>query len=121
MGLSNMLQGGGAAGAEAGATPASPDAAAPAGGATTAPEQKSFGDKLGDYFKSRCPIAGGLAGMVFDPNQNQQTAPAPAAAVAPQAQILPGDQPDYTQMIAMNAQPQQGGGGLGAILKLIGL
>ncbi len=30
-------------------------------------------------------------------------------------------QPDYSQMIAQNAQPQQGGGGLGAILKLIGL
>lgn len=115
MGLSNMLQGGGASGAEAGATPASPDAAAPAGGATTAPEQKSFGDRLGDYFKNRYPIAGGLAGMVFDPQQ-QQPATAPLAP-------MPGgtQQPDYSQMIAQNAQPQQGGGGLGAILKLIGL
>lgn len=115
MGLSNMLQGGGAAGAEAGATPATPTGDVPAGGATpAAPAQKSFGDRLGDYFKNRYPIAGGLAGMVFDPQQNQ-------AAVAPLAPVPGNTQPDYSQMIAQNAQPQQGGGGLGAILKLIGL
>lgn len=116
MGLSNMLQGGGAAGAEAGAAPATPTTEAPAGGATAAPAQKSFGDRLGDYFKNRYPIAGGLAGMVFDPQQSQP-------ATAPLAPMPGGtvQQPDYSQMIAQNAQPQQGGGGLGAILKLLGL
>jgi hypothetical protein len=111
MGLSNMLQGGGATGAEAGAAPATPVGGVEA----AAPAQKSFGDRLGDYFKNRYPIAGGLAGMVFDPQQSQP-------ATAPLAPMPGGTtQPDYSQMIAQNAQPQQGGGGLGAILKLIGL
>ena len=105
MGFSSALSGGG----DQGAAPTTGDTAA------TAPH-KSFSDRLGDYFKSRYPIAGGLASMVFDPNQQAQTA-APAA-VAPQAQILPGDQPDYGQMLAMNAMPKQGGG-LAAILKLL--
>jgi hypothetical protein len=112
MGLSNMPQGGGAAGAEAGAAPATPTTEAPGG---AAPAEKSFGDRLGDYFKNRYPIAGGLAGMVFDPQQSQP-------ATAPLAPMPGGtQQPDYSQMIAQNAQPQQGGSGLGAILKLIGL
>ena len=107
MGLSNMLQGGsGGGGADAGAT------AAPAtgGDAATAPQHKSFGDKLGDYFKSRYPIAGGLAGMVFDPNGQQ--APTAQPASAPLAAMPNNSQPDYSSLIAQNAQPQQGGGGL---------
>lgn len=32
--------------------------------------------------------------------------------------IIPGDQPDYSQMIGMNAMPRQSGG-LAAILKLL--
>lgn len=108
MGFSNLLGGGGDQTA----------GAAPTTGDTPAAPHKSFGDKLGDYFKSRYPIAGGLAGTVFDPAQQPQAAP--AAGVAPQAQILPGDQPDYGQMLAMNAMPKQGGG-LATILKLIGV
>lgn len=114
MGLSNMRQGGGAAEGEVGAAPATPTGDAPVGGAAPAgPEKQSFGDRLGDYFKNRYPIAGGLAGMVFP--QQGQTASAPLAPMPNQTQ------PDYSQMIAQNAQPQQGGGGLSAILKLIGM
>lgn len=104
MGFSNILPAGGD---QAGAAPAAGDAAA---------KKPDLGQRLGDYFKSRYPIAGGLASAVFDPSQT--AAPAVAANPAPQAQILPGDQPDYSQMIGMNAMPRQGGG-LAAILKLL--
>lgn len=112
MGLSNMLQGGSGGADAGGATSAAPAT----GDSSAAAPHKSFGDKLGDYFKNRYPIAGGLASAVFDPSQT--AAPAVAANPAPQAQILPGDQPDYSQMIGMNAMPRQGGG-LAAILKLL--
>lgn len=103
MGLSNILPGGGDQGG-GGAAPATGDAAAPA--------HQSFGDKLGNYFESKYPIAGGLANMVFG---NSQT-PA-AAAAAPIAPMPSGTQPDYSQMIAQNAQPKQGSGGLATLLK----
>jgi len=104
MGLSNLLQ----KDTETGS--------APTGGTGTAAQApKTFGDKLGDYFKNRYPIAGGLAGMVFDPQQQGQPATAPLTS-------MPGNtQPDYSQMIAQTAQPQQSGNGLEAIIKLLGL
>lgn len=109
MGLSNMLPGGAGGGdPAAGGAPAG-DAAAPA----TKPD---FGDRLGNYFESRFPVAGGLANMVF----GQNAAPQPAAgqpATAPLAPMPQAGQQD-TSMLAMNAQPQQGGGGLAALLKL---
>lgn len=112
MGLSNMLQGGGGADTGAGGATAAPAT----GDSGAAASHKSFGDKLGDYFQSRYPIAGGLAGMVFNPNQNQAPA-APATSTGP---TDPGvSMPDYSSLIAQNAQPKQGGGGLAAILKLL--
>ena len=106
MGLSNMLQGGGAD--TGGAAPTTGDAGGDA--------HKSFGDKLGDYFKSRYPTAGGIASAVFNPSQNQAPA-APATSTGP---TDPGmSMPDYSSLIAQNAQPQQGGGGLAALLKLL--
>ena len=108
MGLSNILPGGGGAPAE-GAAPAAGDPAAPAA-------KPDFGDRLGNYFESKYPIAGGLAQAVF--GNNQAAAPAPAAAQAPAQPQMPGQPaPDYS-MIAMNAQPKQSGGGLEALLKL---
>lgn len=113
MGLSNMPQGGSGGANAGGATSAAPAA----NGSSAAAPHKSFGDKLGDYFKNRYPIAGGLASAVFDPSQT--ATPAVAANPAPQVQILPSDQPDYSQLIAQNAAPKSGGG-LSALLKLLG-
>lgn len=109
MGLSNILPTGGDQGAApaGGAAPAAGDAAA---------KKPDFGERLGNYFESKYPIAGGLAHAVFGNNQ----APAPAAPTTVDAPLpqMPGQPaPDYS-MLAMNAQPQQGGGGLAALLKL---
>lgn len=111
MGFSNTLQDNkGAADAGVGN--------APSGAPLTATTpHKSFGDKLGDYLKNRYPVTGGLASMVFDPSQT--AAPAVAANPVPQAQILPGDQPDYTPMIGMSPMLRQSSG-LAALLKLLG-
>jgi hypothetical protein len=113
MGLSNFLPGGqGADPAAGGAAPATGDAVAAAPAA-----KPDFGQRLGSYFENKYPIAGGLAQAVFG-----QNTPAPAATPAnpgtPPIALPPGgDQPDYSQMIAQNAQPKQGGG-LAALLKL---
>lgn len=105
MGLSNILPGG----EGQGAAPA--EGAAPTGDA--AATKPDFGQRLGNYFESKYPIAGGLAQAVFGNNQ----APAATPATAPLAPMPQAGQPD-TSMLAMNAQPQQGGGGLAALLKL---
>lgn len=59
------------------------------------------------------PIAGGLFQAVF--GDNQAAAPTTASAPLPQ---MPGQPPQDPSMIAMNAQPKQGGGGLEALVKL---
>lgn len=100
MGLSNILPGGEGQGA------------APTDG-TAAPAHQDFGQRLGNYFESKYPIAGGLAQAVFG-GGNQ--APATQPATAPLAAMPQAGQPDYS-MIAQNAQPKQGGG-LAALLKL---
>lgn len=100
MGLSNILPTGG------------DQSAAPA--ADTAATKPDFGQRLGSYFESKYPIAGGLANAVFGGGQPQAAAPVIADAPLPQ---LPGQPaPDYS-MLAMNAQPKEGGG-LAALLKL---
>lgn len=110
MGLSNIIPGADKAGdGGGGAAPTTGDAAAPA--------HKSFGDKLGDYFQSKYPIAGGLAGMVFGNNQVPPAATPPAGGTGP---TDPGmSMPDYSNVVMANAQPQQGGGGLAALLKIL--
>lgn len=95
MGLSNIIPGADQASSGGGG-------AAPTMGDAAAPAYKSFGYKLGDYFQSKYPIAGGLAGMVFGDNQ-----------------VPPAVMPDYSNVVMANAQPQQGGGGLAALLKLL--
>jgi hypothetical protein len=102
MGLSNILTGGDGATAEGAAPSAKPD----------------FGDRMGDYFESKYPISGGLAQAVFGQNAQPQAAPTATPATAPSAAMPNNSQPDYSQMIAQNAQPQQAGGGLAALLKL---
>lgn len=115
MGLSNLLPGGEQGGA---AQTAAAQQAAPTGDAATPAKKPDFGDRLGNYFESKYPIAGGLADMVFG-NNHQPAAGAPtvAPAAAPLAPMPTGGTQD-TSMLAMNAQPQQGGGGLAALLKL---
>lgn len=110
MGLSNIIPGADqAGGGGGGAAPTTGDAAAPA--------HKSFGDKLGDYFQSKYPIAGGLAGMVFGNNQVPPAVTPPAGGTGA---TDPGmSMPDYSSLIAQNSQPKQSGG-LAAILKLLG-
>lgn len=100
MGLSNMSPGGGG-----GAS------VAPTDNAATLTKKPDFGDRLGSYFESRYPVAGGLANMVF----GQNTSPQPVA-VAPLAPMPQAGQQD-TSMLAMNAQPKSGDG-LKALLKL---
>ena len=102
MGLSNILPTGG----DQGGAPA-------AVGATV--RKPDFGDRLGSYFESKYPIAGGLANMVFGNNQT----PAPTAPVIADALLptMPGQPAQDASLLAMNAQPQQGGG-LAALLKL---
>lgn len=93
---------------DTGATPSIATAAA-------APAKPNFGDRLGEYFNNRYPVVGGLASAVF-PEQfgaTNQQALAPLSPMPPYAQT-----PDYSQMIDKNAQPQQGSGGLAALLKL---
>jgi hypothetical protein len=109
MGLSNILPGG----EGQGAAPAS--GAAPATGDAAPAKSPDFGQRLGNYFESKYPIAGGLAQAVFGGGDT----PVPTAqpATAPLAAMPQAGQPDYS-MLAMNAQPQQGGGGLAALLKL---
>jgi hypothetical protein len=90
----------------------------------TQPEQKepapnaggnnSFGGRLEQYFKGRYPVASGLAGMIFDPNNQQPQ----------QQQITPGQTannslPDYSSLIAQNAVPRAPGIGLSTIIKLL--
>jgi hypothetical protein len=101
MGLSNLLPGGESQGAGA-------------ADETAAPAHQDFGHRLGNYFESKYPIAGGLAQAVFG-GGNQ--APITQPATAPLAAMPQPSQPDYS-MIAQNAQPKQGGG-LAAILKLL--
>lgn len=106
MGLSNILPGGGGQGA------APADGAAPATDATAAPAHQDFGQRLGSHFESKYPVAGGLAQAVFGGSQASASQPATAPLVPmPQA-----GQQDMS-MLAMNAQPKQGGG-LEALLKL---
>lgn len=103
MGLSNIIPTGG----DQGATPE--------WRATQA--HQGLGHQLGNYFESKYPVAGGLAQAVFGNNQ----APAPGATAQPAtAPLAPMPQagPQDTSLLAMNAQPQQGGGGLAALLKL---
>ena len=91
------------------------------GAAPPAEEKKgpSFGDRLGDYFQKRYPIAGGLAGAAFGQGNQVSSAPTATGVDAP-LQPMPGQpQPDFS-MLAQNAQPQ-GGGGLAMILKLLGV
>lgn len=79
----------------------------------------SFGDRLLSYLGSKYPIAGGLANLAFGGHEQQpQQAPemnAPPVPMVAQAPDLP-PQPD---LISMNAQPKQSGGGLQTILKLL--
>lgn len=97
MGLSNGASGGGDAPAASGAAPAMP--------------HKDLGDRLGGYFQSRYPLAGGLADMVFGHNQNPDEASRPS----PQ---MPGQPESDYSMLSMNSQPRQGGG-LATLLKLL--
>jgi hypothetical protein len=99
MGLSNMSPGGAGGGD-------------PAAGALP-----DFGDRLGNYFESRFPVSGGLADMVFGQNAAPESADG-QPATAPLALMPQAGQQD-TSMLAMNAQPQQGGGGLATLLKLL--
>jgi hypothetical protein len=110
MGLSNILPTGG----DQGAAPAG--GAAPAAGDPVA-KKSDFGERLGSYFESKYPIAGGLAQAVFGNNQAPAAGAAPQPATAPLAPMPQAGQQD-TSLLAMNAQPQQGGGGLAALLKL---
>lgn len=112
MGFSNLLGGGGDQ--AAGAAPATGDASA------TPAARPDFGQRLGNYFESRYPIAGGLANAVFGDSKQQASVAgtAPASAVAPLAAMPSPRQPDYS-ILAMNAQPQQRGGGLAALLKFL--
>ena len=112
MGFTNLMGGGDLA--AGGAAPA-PTGDAPAGDAAKKPD---FGERLGNYFENRFPIAGGLAGAVFGNNAAPQTQ-APTAVDAPLPQMPGQPAPDYS-MLAMNAKPEEGGG-LAAILKLIGV
>lgn len=99
MGLSNILSAGGDQGGAV---------------ATVASREHPW-----DYFESKYPIAGGLAHAVFGNNQ-ASTPTTPVSVDAPLPQMPNPPAPDYS-MLNMNVRPQQGGGGLGAILKLIGL
>lgn len=109
MGLSNILPTGGYQGAApaGGTAPAAGDPAA---------KKSDFGERLGNYFESKYPTAGGLAHAVFG-NQQAPAAAAPTTVDAPLPQMPGQPQPDYS-ILAMNTQPKQGGGGLSALLKL---
>lgn len=114
--MSFSIPGGGGGNSGATSAPAvhalNPEAVGP--GAAHHPDAgPSFGAKLGNYFESKYPIAGGLANAVF----GGQPASAPLGNLPTGAEGQ--NQPD---LVAMNAQPKSGGGGgLQAILSLIGL
>jgi hypothetical protein len=93
----------------------------PTAGTASHPEDgHSFGDRLGSYFASKYPIAGGLAQAVF----GNGGAPQVTQASAPLGNLPTGaeGQAPQSDLVGMNAQPKSGGGGgLQAILSLIGL
>ncbi len=70
-------------------------------------KKPDFGHNLMSYMQQRYPVMDGIANAIAAPDAN--------AGAAPQGQM-----PDYSSMIAQNAQPKQSGG-LSAILKLIGI
>lgn len=70
-----------------------------------------------NYLAQKYPIAGGLTQAVF--GGNQETAPGAASTmVAAPLPQMPGQPSQDSSMIAMNAQPKQGGGGLETLVKL---
>jgi hypothetical protein len=84
---------------------------------TPVPVHQSFGDRLGDLFKERFPVAGGLAGMIGGHNTAAtQGMPVPENGLPP-IQMPTQDLPDYSAQMQQNAQPKSGGG-LQALLKL---
>lgn len=90
----------------------------PGGGGGAAPKSSmSFGDRLGDLFKERFPVAGGLAGMIGGPRNTAATQGMPVPENTLPTVDLPQQQlPDYSAQMQQNAQPK--GGGLAALLKL---
>jgi hypothetical protein len=94
--------------------------AGPDYGGVPAPKEESFGDKLGGFLKDRFPVAGGLADLVI--GGGHHTAPDGVQPVGPASAPLPNmpqqQMPDYSDIIAQNAQPKQSGG-LQTILKLL--
>lgn len=110
MGFTNLMGGGDPA---AGGAAPDPADGVPSGDA--AAKKPDFGQRLGNYFENRYPIAGGLANAVFGNNAAPATQ-APTAADAPLPQMPGQPAPDYS-MLAMNAKPQESGG-LAALLKL---
>lgn len=107
MGFTNLMGGGDPA--AGGATPT------PVGGVPSGDAAANFDNRPGNYFESKYPIAGGLAHMVFGNNAPSPGAGAPVPALAA---LPPGGTQQDSSLLAMNAQPQQGGGGLAALLKL---
>jgi hypothetical protein len=113
----------GGSGGGGGATPDAPAVHAPnpeAGSASHPDAGHSFGDRLGSYFASKYPIAGGLANSVFGGGGAPQVQP----AQAPLGNLPTGaeGQAPMADLVGPNAQPKSGGGGgLQAILSLIGL
>lgn len=90
-------------------------------GKVGASHNPSFGDKLLSYLGNKYPLAGGLAQLAFGhPNQQPQAQPDPSQIppVVPMAQQQ-AQLPEQPDLISMNAQPKDGGGGLSTILKLL--
>lgn len=74
-------------------------------------EHKNLGDRVGDYFKNRFPIASGLAGAVGIGGNNTPAAPMPTMAVAPDMPSMMPEVPmPQTDFLGLNAKPKQGGG-----------
>ena len=76
-------------------------------------------DRLAGYFKSRFPVAGGLAQAVFGGGGGGDYQP--QQPQSPLLGMISQPPPVDSSLIGMNAMPKQGGGGGALLLKLLGL
>jgi hypothetical protein len=74
-------------------------------------EGNTIGKDFGSYVKQRSPTLGGLGEMVFGGGQQQ--------APLPEMNLPQQPMPDNSEIIAQNAKPPEGGGGLSMILKML--
>lgn len=68
---------------------------------------QSVGSAIGDAFKNKFPISGGLAGMIAGEGGNKDTVVSPTVNIP--APLPDMETPDYSTLLGMNAKPKSSG------------